>query len=143
MFGAVYARTTRCLRNLSRGVHQRPGPFVAAPTFTVDMFGCFEWAGTLIDDLYSDAQIYQVLALHGVVIPDEWSATGPFESLAPFPLSKKLVKALYDMVGLPIFHIALLLGVGQGAVRSALIAAGVMFRAAGEPAPWTARRFSD
>jgi predicted transcriptional regulator len=98
---------------------------------------------TLIDDLYADAQIYQVLALHGVVIPDEWSATGPFESLAPLPLSKKLVKALYDMVGLPIFHISLLLGVGQGAVRSALIAAGVMFRAAGVPAPWTARRFSD
>ena len=40
---------------------------------------------TLIDDLYADAQIYQVLALYGVVIPDEWSATGPFESLARYP----------------------------------------------------------
>jgi len=52
------------------------------------------------------------------------------------------VTALYERVGLPIFHMSLLLGVGQGAVRGALKAAGVALRASSEPAPWTSRRAS-
>jgi hypothetical protein len=41
---------------------------------------------TLLDDLYGDPKIVKVLARHGVVVPEEWSPTGPFESLAPLPL---------------------------------------------------------
>jgi hypothetical protein len=43
-------------------------------------------------------------------------------------------------VGLPILHMSLLLGVGQGAVRTGLRAAGVVLRPAGLDAPWTTRR---
>lgn len=96
----------------------------------------------LIDDLYADVQVGRVLVAHGVAIPDEWTPTGPFESLAPLPLSPKLVAALYESVGLPMLHIALLLGVGVGSVKSALISADVMLRAPGQPAPWTTRRYS-
>ena len=97
---------------------------------------------TLIDDLYADVQVKRMLASHGVVIPDEWTPTGPFESLAPLPLSPKLVTALYESVGLPMLHIALLLGVGVGSVKSALVSANVILRPPGQPAPWTTRRDS-
>jgi hypothetical protein len=68
---------------------------------------------TLLDDLYGDPKIVKVLARHGVVVPEEWS-------IAPLPLPAGLVVALYEGVGLPIPHMSLLLGVGQGAVRSGL-----------------------
>lgn len=95
---------------------------------------------TLIADLYADSQVGKVLAAHGAVIPDGWTPTGPFESLAPLPLSPKLVTTLYESVGLPMLHIALLLGVGVGSVKSALVSADVTLRPPGQPAPWTARR---
>ena len=98
---------------------------------------------TLVDDLYADSQVGRVLASHAVVIPDEWAPTGPFESLAPMPLSPMLVTALYESVGLPMLHIALLLGVGVGSVKGALVSADVMLRPPGQPAPWTTRRHSD
>jgi hypothetical protein len=98
---------------------------------------------TLIDDLYADVQVRHMLASHGVVIPEEWTPTGPFESLAPLPLSPKLVAALYESVGLPMFHIALLLGVGVGSVKSAVVSSDVILRPPGQPAPWTTRRYSD
>ena len=97
---------------------------------------------TLLDDLYGDPKVLKILARYHVVIPEEWAPTGPFASLAPFPLASGLVTALYERVGLPIFHMSLLLGVGQGAVRGALKAAGVALRASSEPAPWTSRRAS-
>ncbi len=97
---------------------------------------------TLVDDLYADSEVVKVLAAHGVVIPDEWTPTGPFESLAPLPLSLSLVKALYESVGLPMLHIAHLLGVGVGSVSSALSSADVMLRSPGQPAPWTTRGYS-
>jgi transposase-like protein len=95
---------------------------------------------TLLDDLYGDVKIVKVLTRHGVVVPEEWSPTGPFDSLAPLPLPTGLVSALYEGVGLPILHMSLLLGVGQGAVRSGLTAAGVALRPPGQDAPWTTRR---
>jgi hypothetical protein len=72
----------------------------------------------------------KVLARHGVLVPEEWSPTGPFESLAPLPLPTGLVTELYEGVGLPILHMSLLLGVGQGAVRAGVRAAGVALRPA-------------
>jgi hypothetical protein len=70
--------------------------------------------------LYTDRDIRKVLARHRVVIPEAWSAAGPFEALAPLPLADALLGALYEDVGLPVFHMSLLLGVGLGAVRSGL-----------------------
>jgi transposase-like protein len=95
---------------------------------------------TLLDDLYGDPEIVKVLTRHGVVVPEAWNPTGPFESLAPLPLPTGLMTALYEGVGLPILHMSLLLGVGQGAVRSGLKAAGVALRPKGQDAPWTTRR---
>jgi transposase-like protein len=95
---------------------------------------------TLLDDLYGDPKIVKILARHDVVVPEEWSPTGPFESLAPLPLPTALVTDLYEGAGLPILHMSLLLGVGQGAVRSGLKATGVDLRQAGQDAPWTTRR---
>jgi hypothetical protein len=94
----------------------------------------------LLDDLYGDPKIVKVLARCGVVVPEVWSPVGPFESLAPLPLPTRLVRELYEGVGLPILHMSLLLGVGQGAVRTGLRAAGVVLRPAGLDAPWTTRR---
>ena len=82
----------------------------------------------------------KALARRGVLVPEEWSPAGPFESLAPLPLPTGLVRELYEEVGLPILHMSLLLGVGQGAVRSGLKAAGVDLRPKGQDAPWTRRR---
>ncbi len=112
------------------GVHVRRGGFASHT----------DEGRTLLDDLYSDPKIVKVLARHGVIVPGEWSLTGPFESLAPLPLPPGLVTALYEGVGLPILHMSLLLGVGQGAVRAGLKAAGVDLRPKGQAAPWTTRR---
>jgi hypothetical protein len=97
---------------------------------------------TLLDDLYGDPKILKVLTRHGVLVPEEWSPTGPFESLAPLPLPRGLVTELYEGVGLPILHMSLLLGVGLGAIRAGLKAAGVALRPKGLDAPWTTRRRS-
>jgi len=106
-------------------------------------FACHTDEGrSLLDDLYGDPEIVKVLTRHRVVVPEEWSPTGPFESLAPLPLPTGLVTALYEDLGLPILHMSLLLGVGQGAVRSGLRAAGVDLRPKGQDAPWTTRRRS-
>jgi len=93
---------------------------------------------TLLDGLYADPTIRKVLARYRVVVPETWTPTGPFEALAPLPLDDRTVRALYEDVGLPVFHMTLLMGVGLGAVRGALTMAGVALRAASEPAPWTA-----
>lgn len=95
---------------------------------------------TLIDDLYADRAVCRVLRRHGVRIPESWAPTGPFESLAPLPVSGELLADLYDEVGLAMLHIAMVLGVGQEAVRRGLLRAGVELRPRSELAPWTARR---
>jgi hypothetical protein len=97
---------------------------------------------TLLDDLYDDPKVLRVLARYEVTVPEVWAPAGPFESFAPLPLPTGLVRDLYERVGLPVFHKSLLLGVGQGAVRSALRDAEVALRLPGEPAPWTVRRVS-
>jgi hypothetical protein len=95
---------------------------------------------TLLDDLYGDSKVIKALARYRVVVPEEWSLAGPFQSLAPLPLPPGLVTELYEGVGLPILHMSMLLGVGMGSVRSALINAGVALRPKGQEAPWTTRR---
>jgi hypothetical protein len=53
-----------------------------------------------------------------------------------------LVTELYEVVGVPILHVSLLLGVGQGPVRTGLGAAGVDLLpvGAGQDALWMERR---
>ena len=99
-----------------------------------------EPARTLVDDLYADPDILAALRRNQVAIPGDWAPTGPFESLAPLPLSRELLRELYEEIGLAIVHIALLLGVGNGAARAGLLGAGIRLRRASEPAPWTLRR---
>lgn len=102
---------------------------------------CYEEpARTLIDDLYADPGVRRVLQRHQVRIPERWAPTGPFESLAPLPLSGELLVDLYEEVGLALLHIAMVLGAGQEAVRQGLLRAGVELRPRSELAPWTARR---
>jgi hypothetical protein len=92
----------------------------------------------ILDDLYRVPRIVKVLARHGVVVPEAWSPAGPFGSLTPLPLPTGLKRELYEVLGLPILHVSLLLGVGQGAVRTGLRAAGVALRP-GLDTPWTTR----
>ena len=65
-----------------------------------------------------------MLARHLVVIPETWTLGGPFQALAPLPLDDGLVQALYKDVGLHVFSMTLLLGVGMGTFRTGLRAAG-------------------
>jgi hypothetical protein len=97
---------------------------------------------TLIDDLYADRQVRHMLASHGVVIPDEWTPTGLFESLAPFPLSLKLGTALYKSVGIPMLHIALLLGWEWGPSGAHGARPTSCSDPPGQPESWTIRRYS-
>jgi transposase-like protein len=99
-----------------------------------------EPARTLVDDLYADPDILAALRRNQVAVPGDWAPTGPFESLAPLPLSRELLRELYEEIGLAVYHIALLLGVGNGAARAGLLGAGIRLRRASEPAPWTLRR---
>jgi transposase-like protein len=99
-----------------------------------------EPARTLVDDLYADPDILAALRRNQVAIPGDWAPTGPFESLAPLPLSREVLRELYEEIGLAIVHIALLLGVGNGAARAGLLGAGIRLRRPTEPAPWTLRR---
>src|SRR5579864_2247134 len=63
-----------------------------------------------------------------VTIPEALTPKGPFEALAPLPIADGLLRALYVDLGLPVFHMSLLLEVGLGAVRSGLKRAGVELR---------------
>src|ERR1035437_1261561 len=99
-----------------------------------------EPARTVVDDLYADPDVVAALRRNQVAIPSEWAPTGPFERLAPLPLSEELLRELYEEIGLAVVHISLLLGVGNGAARAGLLGAGIRLRRASEPAPWTLRR---
>jgi 8-oxo-dGTP pyrophosphatase MutT (NUDIX family) len=52
----------------------------------------------------------------------------------------RMLRELYEEIGLAVVHISLLLGVGNGAARAGLLGAGIRLRRASEPAPWTLRR---
>ena len=99
-----------------------------------------EPARTLVDDLYADPDVVAALRRNQVAIPSEWAPTGPFECLAPLPLSEELLRELYEEIGLAVVHISLLLGVGNGAARAGLLGAGSLARRSRIPAPWTLRR---
>src|SRR5487761_320742 len=125
----VSAQTVRRALHEARVPVRRSGPR-----------GHEEPAKTLVDDLYADPDVVATLRRHQVAIPGDWAPTGPFESLAPLPLSHELLRELYEEIGLAMVHIALLLGVGNGAVRAGLVATGLQLRPATQPAPWTLRR---
>lgn len=99
-------------------------------------------ARVLIDELYNDPQIVQVLRAHHVRRPGPqgWRAAAPRESYAPLPLAGGLLTALYTDVGLPMNEIAMLCGVGIGTVRSGLLAHGITLRPNRQPSPWKQRR---
>jgi transposase-like protein len=94
----------------------------------------------LLDDLYADREVCRVLKRHGVTIPEVWVPSGPFEALVRLPIPAGLLKELYEDVGLSKYPIALLLGVGEGAVSGALRASGIDCRPRGALSPWMARR---
>ncbi len=100
-------------------------------------------ARVLIDELYADQQIVQVLSAHQVRMPGplSWRPAGPRESYAPLPLAANLLRALYVEVGLPMHEIAMLCGVGIGAVRAGLLKCGIALRSNRQPSPWKQRRF--
>ncbi len=60
------------------------------------------------------------MARYGVTIPEIWNPRDPLRALAPLPLEVGVVRGLYEDVGLPVFHMSLLLGVDMAAVRSGL-----------------------
>jgi hypothetical protein len=78
----------------------------------------------LVDDLYADEQVRQALSRFDVHVPDEWTEAGPFTVYAPLPLPARLLWWLYTEIGLSAQHIALVCGVGVGAVKSRLAQLG-------------------
>ena len=100
----------------------------------------------LIADLYSDSDVVAVLRRHAVEVPDEtdWTVTGAFGTYVslPAPPALLLLRELYDDIGLSIHHIALLIGLGDVATRSALLQDGVTLRPAKGQCPWNRRRLS-
>jgi len=97
----------------------------------------------LIDELYADQQIVQVLSAHQVRMPGPvgWRPAGPRESYAPLPLAADLLRALYVEVGLPMHEIAMLCGVGIGAVRGGLLNSGIALRSNRQASPWKQRQY--
>ncbi|MGB4758425.1 MAG: hypothetical protein WBP26_00005 [Candidatus Saccharimonadales bacterium] len=94
----------------------------------------------LVDDLYADREVLNALLEYGVHVPQEWSEAGPFTVYAPLPLPAGLLDRLYSDIGLSAQHIALLCGVGVGAVSSQLARHGIARRPAHTPSPWNQRR---
>lgn len=97
----------------------------------------------VLRDLYRDPDVVDVLDRFSVVVQDprRWSRPGPFETVAPWPLPAELLEELYARLGLSAFHIGLLCGFGALAVLNRLRALGIDVRPAGQPCPWTQRRY--
>lgn len=93
----------------------------------------------VLDDLYADPEVREVLARHGV---HERRRPGPIAERFPEPvaLAEPLVRTLYVEVGLSSDHIELLTGQPAEQVLSALRAAGVKVRPLGAFSPWRLRR---
>lgn len=97
--------------------------------------GC--WSTTCTPD---DEEVREALSRYDVHVPDEWMEAGPFTVYAPLPLPASLLRRLYTDIGLSAQHIALVCGVGVGAVKSRLAALGILRRSPHEPSPWNRRR---
>ena len=97
----------------------------------------------LLEDLYGDREVVDVLERFGVSVqdPSQWSRPSPFEVLVDLPLPEALVRELYVEVGLSGYHIGLLCGVGALSVMNRLRALGIAVRPSGRPCPWTARTY--
>ena len=98
----------------------------------------------LIRDLYADPEVRGALRRHHVVLQDPltWAKPSPVRSLAPLPLSRELLRDLYCEVGLSMYHISLLCGVGEGTVVSRLRRVGLPVRPSGPLCPWLQRLIS-
>ncbi len=79
-----------------------------------------------------------MLVTHGVALqdPDHWRSPGPTEALAPLPLEEDLLSELYSRLGLSMFHIELVCGVGRTHVRAQLARFGMPLRPARKLCPW-------
>lgn len=97
----------------------------------------------LLEDLYGDSAVVEVLERFGVPVqdPSQWSRPSPFEVLVDLPLPEALVRELYVEVGLSGYHIGLLCGVGALSVMNRLRALGIAVRPSGRPCPWTVRTY--
>lgn len=92
----------------------------------------------LIQALYADAQVSEVLKRHGV---PEVAAGAPIHERfpTPFGLSPDLLRELYSDCGVAGSHIELLTGQPRTTVTRALVAAGVMLRPSGGRTPFVRR----
>jgi hypothetical protein len=97
----------------------------------------------MVRDLYGDPAVAAMLRAHDVVMPslDNWQPAGPFESFAPLPLSRSLLRGLYVDQGLGAFHISLLCGIGMMAVKNGLKRHRVPLRNDGPYCPWYERTY--
>lgn len=97
----------------------------------------------VLRDLYRDPDVVDVLRRFAVVVQDSrrWSRPSPYETVAPWPLPAELLEELYARLGLSAFHIGLLCGFGALAVLNRLRALRMEVRPAGQPCPWTQRRY--
>jgi transposase-like protein len=97
----------------------------------------------LLEDLYGDSQVVDVLERFDVPVqdPSQWTRPSPFETLVDLPVPETLVRELYVEVGLSGYHISLLCGVGALSVMNRLRALGIAIRPSGRPCPWTTRTY--
>ncbi|HEV2070349.1 MAG TPA: hypothetical protein VGR26_11185 [Acidimicrobiales bacterium] len=97
----------------------------------------------LLEDLYGDSQVIDVLERFDVPVqdPSQWTRPSPFETLVDLPLPEALVRELYVDVGLSGYHISLLCGVGALSVMNRLHALRIPIRPSGRSCPWTARTY--
>ena len=97
----------------------------------------------LLSDLYSDEEVTAALVRHGVAVQDpaSWRPPAPTETVAPLPLSRDLLVDLYIHVGLSIFHIGLVCGVGKTHVDARLKHFAIPRRSPQSTSPWMERTY--
>jgi transposase-like protein len=97
----------------------------------------------LLSDLYGDEEVTAALVRHGVAVQDpaSWRVPGPTETVAPLPLSRDLLVDLYIHVGLSIFHIGLVCGVGKTHVDARLKHFAIPRRSPQSLSPWMKRTY--
>lgn len=125
--GTTTAQVLRCLHEA--GVAVRFGGTRRDPSAAM----------RVLDELYGDPEVREVLACHGV---PERREPGPIAERFPDPvaLSEPLISALYVDVGLSSDHIEMLTGQPAQQVLDALQAAGVEVRSLAAFSPWRQRQ---
>lgn len=95
----------------------------------------------VLADLYADADIHNIITRHRVPVrdPNSWSSLDPFDD--PIDLTEGLIRDLYIDIGLTVFQIRLLTGLGTGEIRARMAKHGIAPRSTGLRAPWTRRTY--